>query len=248
MRTALVMLKKNEEVPPQLRAALDNLATETLPDLLGGIVYNSQENIVRRMEEQYAKSDDDVRSLQARVLDGTFQVESTVEESQKSAVTKIDAKLEKLSEILTRIETTLMDSMPNTMKEVISQAHKDSLEQLQAEMKEDRDTMTFLKTFLTDKLPTKMKDTAVQSEEKLTEAIEVMSLKIPDALEGRLQRLRQRILGSVCSELHEMSVKLRADIVREVAQEFDRMQQASDELVAQRLREVALAPSGEHVS
>ena len=245
MRTALVMLKKNEEVPPQLRAALDNLATETLPDLLGGIVYNSQENIVRRMEEQYAKSDDDVRSLQARVLDGTVQVESTVEESQKSAVTKINAKLEKLSEILTRIETTLMDSVPNTMKEVVSQAHKESLEQLQAEMKEDRDTMTFVKTFLTDKLPTKMKDTAVQSEEKLTEAIEVMSLKVPDALEGRLQRLRQRILGSVCSELQEMSIKLRADIVREVAQEFDRMQQASDELVAQRLREVALAPSGE---
>lgn len=240
MRTALLMLKRNEEVPPQLRAALDNLATETLPDLLGGIVHSSQQKIVQRMDEQYAKSDDDFRSLQTSVFDGTERIESSVDKKHKETVSELDRNLRVVTESLGNIGDALNESLPSMVEAAVRKSTEQSVADLKSELLQSRDSHSAEIAALGASLSESMREEFGRNHSDVMTAVDAVAVKVPDALDGRLQRLRQRMLSSIAAELQELCLKLRSDIVRDVAQEFDRMQQASDELVAQRLREVAM--------
>eukprot|EP00117_Sycon_ciliatum_P048946 scpid98687/ scgid2875/ len=133
MRTAIIMLQKNEEIPPQLRSALNELVRDTLPSMLGSVVDRSRDEVFTRMERNQSRQDKSFLLMHHSMGETSKSLQSYVGERHDEVgqvLRSLTTQLQSTDSTITAVSTQVEETLPETLQEMISVAHSSTVEEL----------------------------------------------------------------------------------------------------------------------
>ena len=133
MRTAIIMLQKNEEIPPQLRTALNELVRDTLPGMLSGVVEKARVELTEHMDQHRSRNDKSFLLMHHKMGETSTSLQEFIgqqDESLAARLAELDGKLDQTAGRVDAVSSQLQERIPDLIQEIISIAHSSTIEEL----------------------------------------------------------------------------------------------------------------------